>query len=109
MIAFSHKTKIVATMGPATSTAEVLEAMFTAGLDICRINFSHGNYDAVKETVDNIRTYNKKNNCHIGILGDLQGPKLRIGEVENNAVTLTNGEEITITPNECVGTNERVY
>jgi len=109
MTAFSHKTKIVATMGPATASAEVLEAMFTAGLDICRINFSHGNYDAVKETVDNIRAINKKLNRHVGILGDLQGPKLRIGEVENNVVYLTEAEEITITTNECVGTNERVY
>ncbi len=49
MIENSHKTKIVATMGPATASADVLEAMFAAGLDICRINFSHGNYDAVKE------------------------------------------------------------
>jgi pyruvate kinase len=109
MTEFSHKTKIVATMGPATASAEVLEAMFTAGLDICRINFSHGNYDAVKETVDNIRAINKKLNRHVGILGDLQGPKLRIGEVENNVVYLTEAEEITITTNECVGTNERVY
>ncbi len=109
MTEFSHKTKIVATMGPATASAEVLEAMFTAGLDICRINFSHGNYDAVKETVDNIRAVNKKLNRHVGILGDLQGPKLRIGEVENNVVYLTEAEEITITTNECVGTNERVY
>jgi pyruvate kinase len=109
MTEFSHKTKIVATMGPATASAEVLEAMFTAGLDICRINFSHGNYDAVKETVDNIRAINKKLNRHVGILGDLQGPKLRIGEVENNVVYLTEGEEITITTQECVGTNERVY
>ena len=109
MTAFSHKTKIVATMGPATASAEVLEAMFTAGLDICRINFSHGNYDAVKETVDNIRAINKKLNRHVGILGDLQGPKLRIGEVENNAVQLKEGEEIAITTQECVGTNERVY
>ena len=96
-------------MGPATASAEVLEAMFTAGLDICRINFSHGNYDAVKETVDNIRAINKKLNRHVGILGDLQGPKLRIGEVENNAVQLKEGEEIAITTQECVGTNERVY
>jgi pyruvate kinase len=109
MIENSHKTKIVATMGPATASAEVLEAMFAAGLDICRINFSHGNYDAVKETVDNIRAVNKKLNTHVGILGDLQGPKLRIGEVENNAIELVNGQEITITTKEGIGTNQSVY
>ena len=109
MIENSHKTKIVATMGPATANAEVLEAMFTAGLDICRINFSHGNYDAVTETVNNIRAINKKLNTHVGILGDLQGPKLRIGEVENNAVELINGQEITITTTEGIGTPQSVY
>src|SRR6202008_3571465 len=109
MIEFSHKTKIVATMGPATASAEVLEAMFTAGLDICRINFSHGNYDAVKAIVENIRAANKKLNRHVGILADLQGPKLRIGEVENNAIELVNGEEITITPKEGIATSQSVY
>ncbi len=104
-----NKTKIVATMGPATADAQVLETMFETGLDICRINFSHGNYDAVKENIDNIRAYNKKNNRHIGILGDLQGPKLRIGEVENNAIVLVENEEVTITTKECIGTKEKIY
>ncbi len=104
-----NKTKIVATMGPATADIAVLEEMFLAGLDICRINFSHGDYDAVKKTVDNIRALNEKLNRHIGILGDLQGPKLRIGTVKNNAVELINGKEITITTKECEGDENRVY
>jgi len=104
-----NKTKIVATMGPATADAKVLETMFEAGLDICRINFSHGNYDAVKVNIDNIRAYNKKYNRHVCILGDLQGPKLRIGEVENNSVTLVENEELIITTKECIGTKEKIY
>ena len=72
-------------MGPATADIKVLEEMFEAGLDICRINFSHGDYSAVQQTVDNIRTLNKKMGRFVGILGDLQGPKLRIGMVKNNA------------------------
>jgi pyruvate kinase len=104
-----NKTKIVATMGPATENIAVLEEMFKAGLDICRINFSHGDYDAVQHIVDNIRTLNKKLNRHVGILGDLQGPKLRIGKVQDNAVELVNGNEIIITTKECEGTSERIF
>lgn len=104
-----NKTKIVATMGPATENIAVLEEMFKAGLDICRINFSHGDYDAVQHIVDNIRTLNKKLNRHVGILGDLQGPKLRIGKIQDNAVELINGNEITITTKECEGTAEKIF
>jgi pyruvate kinase len=96
-------------MGPATADPEVLTSMFEAGLDICRINFSHGNYDAVKENVDHVRAINKKINRHVGILGDLQGPKLRIGEVQDNSVELVNGDEVVITTNECIGTKEKIY
>jgi pyruvate kinase len=105
----TNRTKIVATMGPATADAEVLQAMFEAGLDICRVNFSHGNYDAVQENVGHIRAINKKINRHVGILGDLQGPKLRIGEVQDNSVELVNGAEVVITTNECIGTKEKIY
>ena len=70
-----NRTKIVATMGPATADISVLEEMFNQGLDICRINFSHGDYDAILNTVSNIRILNKKLEMHVGILADLQGPK----------------------------------
>ena len=86
-----NKTKIVATMGPASSPPAVLEQMIRAGVDICRINFSHGNYDDVKSTIDTIRSLNKKLKTNVGILADLQGPKLRIGDVENNAVEKEDG------------------
>src|ERR1700741_1839916 len=104
-----NRTKIVATMGPPTADIAVLEEMFKAGLDICRINFSHGDYSAVQDTIDNIRALNKKLNSHVGILGDLQGPKLRIGVVKNNAVELVNGNELTITTKECEGDEHRIY
>ena len=104
-----NRTKIVATMGPSTENIAVLEQLFNAGLDICRINFSHGDYEAIKHVVDNIRTLNKKLNRHVGILGDLQGPKLRIGKVKDNAVELINGQEIIITTKECEGTAERIF
>lgn len=106
---FFNRTKIVATMGPATADIVVLEGMFNEGLDICRINFSHGDYEAIDHTVKNIHELNKKLNRHVGILADLQGPKLRIGLVKNNLVNLIQGHEITITTKECEGTEERVY
>lgn len=104
-----NRTKIVATMGPATADINVLEAMFNEGLDICRINFSHGDYEAVKTTIANIRTLNKKLNRHVGILADLQGPKLRIGVMKNNGATLVNGNEITITTKECEGDENQLF
>ncbi len=96
-------------MGPATADEAVLESMFNEGLDICRINFSHGDYDAVKKTIDNIRNLNKKLNRHVGILGDLQGPKLRIGVVKNNSANLVAGQEIVITTKEMEGDEHQVY
>ncbi len=103
------RTKIVATLGPASSSAEVIEAMIKAGADVCRINFSHGSYDAVVDQINNIRAINKKLGTHTAILADLQGPKLRIGVVENNGVELVAGKEVIITTNECIGTAERLY
>src|SRR5258708_4720043 len=104
-----NKTKIVATMGPATADIAVLELMFIQGLDICRINFSHGDYSAVEQTVKNIRTLNKKLNYHVGILADLQGPKLRIGMVKDNKVKLVEDKEIIITTKECEGDENKIY
>jgi pyruvate kinase len=104
-----NKTKIVATMGPASTPPNVLEAMILAGVNICRINFSHGSYDDVKSAIKTIRLINKKLKTHVGILADLQGPKLRIGEVNNNAVELIIGDELIITTRKCIGDNKQVY
>src|SRR5688572_25574396 len=108
MIRF-NRTKIVATMGPATAEIAVLESMFEQGLDICRVNFSHGDYEAVTKTVANIKVLNKKLRRHVGILADLQGPKLRIGTVKNNSVNLVTGGIIDITTNECEGDEQIIY
>lgn len=104
-----NRTKIVATMGPATSSKETLRQMIVAGLDICRINFSHGSYDVVTQTLNHIRELNKELDTHVGVLADLQGPKLRIGEVENNGVQLDEGKTVIITTEKCIGTADRVY
>lgn len=96
-------------MGPASSPKEVLTAMMDAGLDVCRINASHGSHADHQEVVNTIRQLNKEKGYNIAILVDLQGPKLRIGNVENNAVHLESGAELTITTHECMGTADRLY
>jgi pyruvate kinase len=87
----------------------VLEQMIEAGLDVCRINSSHGAYDDHQKVIDTIRLINKEKNTNIAILVDLQGPKLRIGNVENNAVELINGSEVTFTTTEVMGTAEKLF
>ncbi len=105
----TKRTKIVVTLGPASSSVEVIEEMVRTGADVCRINFSHGSYQDIIEQIKNIRAINKKLDTHTAILADLQGPKLRIGLVEDNGVELVEGKEITITTEECIGTAERIY
>jgi pyruvate kinase len=108
MISF-NKTKIIATIGPASSSPEMLEQLILEGVDVCRLNFSHGEYSEHEKIISHIRDVNKKHELNTGILVDLQGPKLRIGEVENNEVLLENGKEILFTAEKCVGNSQRLY
>ena len=104
------KTKIVATMGPAsTSSIEILKQMIIEGVNVCRLNFSHGSHEDHKRTIEMIREINKESEYDVSILADLQGPKIRIGEVENNSIELVDGENLTITTNECIGNKDKVY
>ncbi len=104
------KTKIVATMGPAsTNSKEVLKEMILSGTNVCRLNFSHGTHQNHLNTINLIREINDELGCNVAILADLQGPKIRIGEVENNGVELVDGANLTITTKECVGTKDKVY
>ena len=103
------KTKIVATLGPATSKREVLKEMVGAGVDVFRINFSHASYDDVKERIRIIRELNEELGIHTSILADLQGPKLRVG-VMGGEVVVTPGDEILfVTGEPFEGSAERVY
>ena len=103
------KTKIVATLGPASNTREMLSAMMDAGMDVARINSSHGSYEFHQQTINIIRELNHAKKSNVAILVDLQGPKLRIGNVENNEVILVDGKDITITTEECIGTASKIY
>lgn len=91
------KTKIVATLGPASSSREVLKAMIINGVDVCRLNFSHGNYDFYKDVIATIRALNEELGLNTAILADLQGPKLRVGEMADGPIELREGEELVIT------------
>ena len=105
----NKKTKIVATLGPACSTKEVLKAMIEAGVNVFRVNFSHADYTDVKAKIDLIRSINEEFGYTAAILGDLQGPKLRVG-VMNEEVIVNPGDIITFQTSEDVpGTKERVY
>ena len=102
------KTKIVATVGPACSDKDVLRQMLEAGVDVCRLNFSHGSHADHLAVIKNIRELNDELKAHTSILADLQGPKLRIGQVEEGA-ELIQGETLLITTTECVGTAQKVF
>ena len=104
-----HKTKIVATIGPACETYDQLKNLVIAGVNVFRLNFSHGSHEDKKKIIDNIRTINKELNCSVAILGDLQGPKLRVGEIENNSLDVKVGDILTLTNEKCVGTIEKIY
>lgn len=104
----SKKTKIVATLGPASSDREVLGKMIDAGLNVCRINFSHGSQAEILETMELVKDLRKEKNCSVAILADLQGPKLRVGTVEDNRVLLEKDAEVIITTRPVIGTARKV-
>ena len=104
----SRHTKIVATLGPASSTPEVLERMVQAGIDVVRMNFSHGTADDHKARADGIRAAAAKFGRTVGILGDLQGPKIRVGKFESGKITLVVGEAFVLDATCALGNQERV-
>ena len=105
-----HKTKIVATVGPACDTYEKLLELVRAGVNVFRLNFSHGTHEDKIKVIEYIRTINVKEPYNISILGDLQGPKLRVGEIENGGMMIEPGDILTFTSKEkVVGTKERIY
>ncbi len=104
-----QNTKIVATIGPASSGYEQLLALAIEGVDVFRLNFSHGSHEEHEEVIRFIERINKEHNLHVGILADLQGPKIRIGTIADNVVLLENGQEIIFTNQKCPGTAERVH
>lgn len=108
-IKIESQTKIIATVGPACSSKEMLTKLIYEGVDIFRLNFSHSSQNEHLKIIRLIRELNKELNTHIAILADLQGPKLRVGQIENNRIDLLTGEIITFVTHECLGTKEHIH
>jgi len=106
----SQRTKIVATVGPACNTYEKLLELAKAGVDVFRLNFSHGSHAQHLEVIGHIQAINEQYNTHLSILADLQGPKLRVGKIRDNALPLGQGDIITIVNDESAeGTKDAIY
>lgn len=104
-----QKTKIVATVGPASSNSSNLLALIKAGVDVFRLNFSHGTHEDHKLVIDRINELIEKYDIPVGILADLQGPKIRVGEIEGHTLELIKGDTLTFTTKPCIGTREKIY
>ena len=103
------RTKIVATLGPASDRDDVLRAMIDAGLNVVRINFSHGRQDATRAAIERVRRVAAETGVPLAILGDLRGPRIRVGEMTGGAITLASGTDLTLTPDlSAPGTPERI-
>lgn len=103
------KTKIVATLGPASSSEEVIEKMIHAGVNVFRINFSHADHDDVAERINIIRSLSEKHKTYTAILADLQGPKLRVGVIEEGAIVEPGDTVEFITTEPFVGNAQQAY
>ena len=93
-----HRTKIVATIGPASKSPEIIRQMVNAGMNVARLNFSHGSYEDHAEMVGLLRQVSKECNAPITLLQDLQGPKIRIGQLPSVEIELVEGELLTLVP-----------
>ncbi len=103
-----NKTKIVCTIGPASDSPEVMERMLLAGMNVARLNFSHGDFSGHERVIRNLRAASRSTGLRLAIMADLPGPKMRIGQLENEPVELRPGDRFTLTAEEITGNAERV-
>ena len=101
-----RKTKIVCTIGPASESEEMLEKLMLAGMNVARLNFSHGSHEEHKGRIDTIRKVSSKLNKNIGILLDTKGPEIRTHNMKDGLIELTKGSEVTVKTTEVEGTPE---
>lgn len=104
----NKKTKIVATLGPASSSQQMIMKLMKAGADIFRLNFSHGDHAQKQQLIDNIRSVSEKLGYQAGILADLQGPKIRTGKMAGDGMNLVRGQEVTITTENILGAGSMI-
>ena len=107
MILPNHKTKIVATIGPASNSPEILERLIRAGMNIARLNFSHGSFDQHAEVIARIRAACKATGRRVAIMSDLPGPKMRLGTIDPEPVCLESGNAFTLTGEDIIGSAQR--
>src|SRR5438132_9393612 len=104
----SKRTKIVATIGPASDTEQMLRRLIDSGMDVARLNFSHRSAEQAKPLVERIRKVADEMGVFIGILGDLRGPRIRVGEMENGSIELQKGNKVILTSEKIVGMPEKI-
>ncbi len=109
MIPNYNRTKIIATVGPSSNTYEILLELVKTGVNLFRFNFSHGTHEQHQKVFEHIHKINRVYKLNIGILADLQGPKIRIGIVKDNHIEIFEGDELTITSNEVISTEKQLY
>jgi pyruvate kinase len=103
-----NKTKIVCTIGPASDSVEVLEQLLKAGMNVARLNFSHGDFSGHEQVIKNIRQASTNTGIRVAIMADLPGPKIRIGRLEQEPIELSEGNEFVLTTDEIIGNQSRV-
>jgi pyruvate kinase len=104
-----QSTKIIATIGPASDSYATLLELARAGVDVFRLNFSHGSHSDHLEVINHIASINEEYNYHVGILADLQGPKIRIGKIENDAINIAEGDVLHFVNEDCIGNKDKIY
>ncbi len=105
----NRRVKLIATLGPASSSPEMMERLFLAGVDVFRVNMSHSSHELARTLIFNVRALSKKYSCPIGVLADLQGPKFRLGEFGGGRVIVSDGSVFTFDRTESVGSAVRVF
>jgi pyruvate kinase len=103
-----HKTKIIATIGPASDSPEMLERLIRAGLNVARLNFSHGDFSSHADRIQRIRAAARVTGSRVAIMADLPGPKMRLGKIEPEPIQLAAGDPFTLTSEDVIGTRQRV-
>lgn len=98
-----RRTKIVATLGPSSDTRAMIDKLIGAGVDVVRINLSHGDRETHRKTIQLVRLAEARAGRHVGVLMDLCGPKIRVGEFENGGIRLSAGDSVVVTTRKCLG------
>jgi len=104
----AHKTKIICTLGPATEDQKILEQMLLAGMDVARLNFSHGDFAWHQKMIETVRAASRKVGKRVAVMADLPGPKIRIGRLADESVRIVSGSVLTLTTEDIIGSPDRI-